>query len=337
MDRRWRRAQRGTSASAHATRASAHATRAMLAGETSTSANSVSPIRQQQRIGRRRRRGERLIVVDGANVMFEYTKKLTGPTKPLVASTRGLELCFEHWMKMPGEDLDVVAFVPADLVEGPLWRVADGSVSSCGGMIHSLSSSPSAVSIVKEDVFSARGSGKGGESDGEGTSTSGIHAHLYRNNVLDTLIAEGKVRVVKDFFRWSRTAFPGWPEYDARGSLVRFHDVLPFVRTQSRSRDDIAVIRHARENDGFCLTNDRFEDHRHVMGKYCGKGTRKWIQRRRIEFSFERWNESSSSGIDGTHKDGLYRFVPHATPVSNKKTSRLIARTHLYVPRSSCQ
>ena len=310
------------------------ATRGMDEGETSVSSTSDSPIRHPQRIGRRRRRGERLIVVDGANVMFHYSKSLTnGPTPkgPLVARTRGLELCFEHWMKM-GEDIDLVAFVPADLVEGPLWRVADGRTKSS---VEPISSSRNnAVSVVRENVFfsgEAREADAEEEEEGEEEQDMGENrrnTHLYRNKILDALIADGKVVVVTDFFRWSRTAFPGWPEYDARGSVVRFNDVLP-VRTPSRSKDDVAIIRHARENDGFCLSNDKFEDHRHNMGKYCGKGTQKWIQRRRIEFSFERQTDSSINGdISGTD-DELYTFVPHATPFTNKRTTRLITRSRL--------
>ena len=113
----------------------------------------------RQRLGRRGRSGRRdtLVAIDGMNVMFSFGKMVPGP---LVPRSRGLQLCLEHFLER-NESAVAVAFVPADVIEGPLWRVADGQISQ-RSPLPPLGN----LEMVEADVF--------GPVDEEGRAVSGV-------------------------------------------------------------------------------------------------------------------------------------------------------------------
>ena len=177
------------------------------------------------RLGRRRPGGGgggALVAVDGANVMFGYGKAAGGP---LVPRSRGLELCLRHLLAPDGGAADAVAFVPADLIEGPLWRVADGRISVRSPVIDELE-------LVEEDVFGAPdgaepgGEGGPGGSEGAWMAVEGAR-HLWRNRALSDLRDRGAVRVVKDHIRVSRYHLRGFPVYDDDARVVTYAPEIP--------------------------------------------------------------------------------------------------------------
>ena len=82
-----------------------------------------------------------------------------------------------------------------------------------------------------------------------------------------------------------------------------------------QARDDVALLRFARENGAFLVSNDRFDDHIGFMMRY-GRGTRKWIARRRLGFRFV------VPGAVSADAD----FVLVGTPLLNRGARQLVAR-----------
>ena len=132
------------------------------------------------------------------------------------------------------------------------------------------------------------------------------------------MIDRGKIRVVKDHIRISRY-HRSYPEYDDAARIIRRAEGIP-VGIPSKSKDDIALLRFARENDAFVISNDRFDDHVGLMMRY-GRGTRKWIQKRRIGFEFV----PSSAVAEERAEGGGVTFALRQNPFHNRDARRLVA------------
>lgn len=169
-----------------------------------------------------------------------------------------------------------VAFLPKNMVEGPLWSVIGGKVlaqqkrqrhrkrwASTGEFDVGVDSSPTDhLELVRADAYEPTG-----KTDGDSAERTG----LWRNRLLARLVDEGQVILVPD---------------DERG----------------RRCDDVAIIRFAKDTGALILSNDVFRDHRRSCTKMnrrtgdfgagaantLGFGTRKefarFMKERRVPF-----------------------------------------------------
>jgi len=325
----------------------------------------------------RRKRGPRrdIVVIDGANVMYAYSSAINSfmPFSiPQVPRTRGLELCLDNFtgdgndrkyhmadiseeyeagidkmdeseesMNKRNSPVSVVAFVPADMVEGPLWRVADGSVTARNNIqVVGEGAIMDNLELVQRDIFKiAEENNERAFGGGDNVGNNNIKntnnrlmsikgaAHLWRNKILSSGIQNGWLIPVAEEVRVSQF-HTGWPQYNCQARLVKLDSEMSQIKAPSRSKDDIAILRYARRHNGYILSNDEFKDHK-AFYTQNGKGTRKWIKKSRIGFSFEHIQTKDALADEqrvSLLKELNVKCVLHDAGISNRAKDKFLLR-----------
>ena len=259
--------------------------------------------------------GCKSVVLDGANIAWAYgtAEGLAGHARGGVIGpkARGLVAALEH-PRFAREALEVVAFIPADYVEGTLWQVCDGcreAALDCDdgdgearvdrGAEEEMTEDVSACAVDDEALERLSGSGRG----------------VWRNRLLHGLVQSGQLLAVErspEALARKRAEIigrtrggpgkrvkarqlkkhGGRPGYFAASRKARASKQAKLLKQgggpNPRSRDDLLLLRHAQETNAWIVSNDRYRDHKSVSKR----GWQGWLQERRLGYEFK-------AGADG--------------------------------------
>ena len=201
---------RTTSHSKSRTRATQYARRNRLR----VACTSISSMPKKRRRGteEEEEKKKRVIVLDGANLAWNLghalAKRYNCTPRPL---SYGI---VEALRNFESEDATVCVFVPHDLVEGTMFKVADGMRAS------SAETAGDEYELHTDEKL-------------ELISSADASPKLWRNHTLSSLVDSGVIQSIQ--------------------------------RGDQSSRDDVALIRFARQHDALIVSNDVFRDH----GRRC--------------------------------------------------------------------
>ena len=253
-------------------------------------------------------------VLDGANlcwsfgsVVQEHGLAAHGDGVP-TARSGGLTLAMNAEV-FAEAGLDVVAFLPQDYVEGPLWSVCDGARSS---VLPEVDAAEVGAAIPELEFVPETG--------------------LWRNRALHAMVEEGRLvavtRSAAVLAEKERELVTRRSKRRIKARVLKKHGSAKGVGAVGkkmrqarrakdaqqgqgpRSRDDVLLLRHAQEVNGWVVSNDRYRDHRTIQKR----GWRGWVAERRLPFEF-------AVDEDG----GEVRFLLKRTTVFNDFVARRTA------------